>query len=68
MNHYLNISPIRTDGQIVGLDVCDVVVSLSCENHVLVINDTLFSDYEEVDNDQGLTDAQCLKIKNGGNY
>jgi len=48
--------------------VCDVVVSLSCENHVLVINDTLFSDYEEVDNDQGLTDAQCLKIKNGGNY
>jgi len=45
----------------------DVVYSLSNENHIMISHGVIFADYAEVDNDQGLTDEQCLHILNGGN-
>lgn len=44
--------------------VCKEVISLSCENHIMICNDTIFADYDEIDNAQGLTDPQCLRVLN----
>jgi len=46
-------------------DEIEYVTTLSCENHIMIINDTVFADYDEIDNSQGLTDDQCLKVLNG---
>ena len=44
--------------------ISNEVVSLSCEKHIIISNDIVFADYDEVDNAQGLTDDQCLKVLN----
>lgn len=41
--------------------------NLSTEEHELVINNVVFSDFDEVD-DQRLSDEECLKLKNRGVY
>ncbi len=43
---------------------CRVVFSFSCKNHIIFSDDIQFADYDEIDNAQGLTDEQCLKILN----
>lgn len=40
--------------------------SLSCEHHIMMSHGITFADYAEVENDQGLTDIQCLNVLNGG--
>jgi hypothetical protein len=46
--------------------IIPVIHSLSCKNHIIMINDNIFADFDELDNSQGLTDEQCLKILNRG--
>jgi hypothetical protein len=41
--------------------------NLSTEDHEIIINGVVFSDFDEVD-DQRLSDEECLKLKNRGVY
>jgi len=40
------------------------IYSLSNENHIMISHGVVMADYAEIDNDQGLTDMQCMKVLN----